>query len=456
GARGDARANEVALATLEGMAAGGVRDHVGGGFHRYSVDEHWTVPHFEKMLYDNAGRLGNYVHAFQATGDGTWREVAEGVLRFVLGDLAVAGGGFGGSQDADVGAGDDGDFFTWTEEEMRAALSEEECRIARLHFGLGGRGRMHHDPARNVLHVSADLDSLAEGLHASQHDVRVLLRTILEKLRNARAKRKTPYVDRTRYASWNGMMAVALLRSGAALDRPDADRGALAALDAFLAHAFDPERGVAHVLAEDGTASGWGLLDDQAQFADALVEAYGATGDEKYRTAAVALGRLLADGFYDGTAFRDRIAPGDGEGLLTSVDHPVGDSPTPSPNATAIRALRRLTDATDDPRFGNVARQAATALSGECGRLGIYGSALALALDELDDPPAAVKLVGTVEATAPLRAAARKVFAPGLTIRTVGSERGVPAPAAIVCFGDRCLGPVSDPAALRAALEGRA
>src|SRR2546427_269931 len=138
--------------TLSSMAKGGVYDQIGGGFHRYSTDPRWIVPHFEKMLYDNAGLLANYVHAWQLTRDPLYREIAEGIL--ALAEEGLSGrrrGGYFASQDADVGLDDGGDYFTWTLDELRAAGDPEEGRVVALYFEVGDRGEMHHNPKKNVL-----------------------------------------------------------------------------------------------------------------------------------------------------------------------------------------------------------------------------------------------------------------------------------------------------------------
>src|SRR5881628_3351973 len=143
--------------TLSAMAKGGVYDQIGGGFHRYSTDPRWIVPHFEKMLYDNAGLLANYVHAWQLTRDPLYRDTAEGILAWaeeVLSDRQR--GGYFASQDADVGLDDDGDYFTWTSDELKAAVTADEARVLALHFEVGDRGEMHHNPKKNVLFVDQD------------------------------------------------------------------------------------------------------------------------------------------------------------------------------------------------------------------------------------------------------------------------------------------------------------
>ena len=147
------------------MALGGVYDQLGGGFHRYSVDERWIVPHFEKMSYDNSELLRNYVHGYQATGSALFREVAEGIVKWVS-EVAsdTEHGGFYASQDADVGMEDDGDYFTWTLDEVEEVLPPDDARIISLLYNVEARGEMHHNPAKNVLFVDTQPDAIARRL----------------------------------------------------------------------------------------------------------------------------------------------------------------------------------------------------------------------------------------------------------------------------------------------------
>src|SRR5438445_10677321 len=196
--------------TLSSMAKGGVYDQIGGGFHRYATDARWIVPHFEKMLYDNAGLLANYAHAFQASGPAYLAEVARDTAEFMAAVLYDdARGGFYGSQDADITPDDDGSYFTWAIDEARAVLSDDEFSVLAEHSHLHARGEMHNDPARHVLYVDRDPDVVAAVLHRDVADVRRLLSSGREKLIAARAARQTPYVDHACYANWNGLAITA-------------------------------------------------------------------------------------------------------------------------------------------------------------------------------------------------------------------------------------------------------
>src|SRR6202451_1484704 len=222
---GNQAAREAATVTLEKMARGGVYDHLGGGFHRYSVDEAWVVPHFEKMLYDNAELLKNYVHAFQSYVGVESARVANDIIRWMdtwLTDRER--GGFYASQDADIDLDDDGEHFTQTKAEAPAVLTPEEMEIAAPYYDIGDLGDMHHNPAKNVLHVKRPLAAGAEALLAS---ARV-------KLLAAREKRPTPFIDTTVYTNWNALAVSAYLEAAQVLRLPEVKSFALLTLDRLL------------------------------------------------------------------------------------------------------------------------------------------------------------------------------------------------------------------------------
>src|SRR5437762_3952676 len=255
---------EVAEKTLTGMAKGGIRDHVGGGFHRYAVDERWIVPHFEKMAYDNSELLHSYVNAYAVYGTPLFAEVAHGIVTWVLETLSdPARGAFYTSQDADVEFGDDGDYWTWTPGELREALNDETAfQVIRRVYDVEIPGEMQHDHEKNVLWWKADPVDAAEWQ---------TLQAALLRLKATRARRQAPYVDTTPYVNWNAMMAAAFLHAGAVLDRPECNALALKVLSRIWAEAWDDARGMAHVI---GRPEPHGLLADNVQAAAASLDAY--------------------------------------------------------------------------------------------------------------------------------------------------------------------------------------
>ena len=302
GRSGDERLLHVFTHTLEKMARGGVYDQLAGGFHRYSVDERWVVPHFEKMCYDNSELLKNYVHAYQATGSEFFAGVARDIIRWMDEWLSNREhGGFFASQDADYSMDDDGDYFTWTVEETRAVLSEEEAAVACLHYDINEVGEMHHNPAKNVLYVRASAEEIGKRLSLTPERVRELLESAEKKMYAARLKRPTPYVDKTMYVGWNAMCVSAYLEAAKVLGLEGARHFGLRSLDRILADGWRPERGLLHVIAySDPHAERRdiaGLLDDYAFTAVACLDAYEATGDLSYFISRAALPTRWSSGF---------------------------------------------------------------------------------------------------------------------------------------------------------------
>src|SRR5579862_8816901 len=265
---GDEKIRHVIVTTLEKMARGGVYDQLAGGFHRYSVDERWIVPHFEKMSYDNSELLKNYVHAFQATGSEFFASVARDIIRWMdewLSDREHAG--FYASQDADYSMDDDGDYFTWTLQEAQAALTEE-ARVACLHYDINEIGEMHHNPAKNVLFVRASVEEVARRLNLDISRVQSLLQSAKQKMYAARLKRPTPYVDKTMYTGWNALCVSAYLEAARVVELKQAQGFALRSLDRILAEAWRQSGELLHVLrysdAQAERREVPGVLDDYA------------------------------------------------------------------------------------------------------------------------------------------------------------------------------------------------
>jgi uncharacterized protein YyaL (SSP411 family) len=214
----NAQLREVFVTTLEKMAQGGVYDQLAGGFHRYSVDERWIVPHFEKMCYDNSELLKNYVHAYQATGSEFFAAVARDIIRWMDEWLSDRDhGGFYASQDADYSMDDDGDYFTWSVKETDDVLTGEESAVTKLHYDINEIGEMHHNPEKNVLYVRASEEEISRRLKLPLTRVQELLRSAKEKMYAARLKRPTPYVDKTIYVGWNSLCISAYLEAAKVL-----------------------------------------------------------------------------------------------------------------------------------------------------------------------------------------------------------------------------------------------
>jgi len=452
---GEARALEIAQRTLDGMAAGGMHDQLGGGFHRYSVDERWVVPHFEKMAYDNAELLKAYVHAYAALGTPRYRAVAEGIVRWAFEVLADRErGGFGSSQDADVGLDDDGDHFTWTEDEARAALNPKEWEAARRHWDIGPDGEMHHDPRRNVLFVSRTAAQVAEEMGIAASEAEALLATAAVKLRAARALRPAPFVDRAVYASWNAMLADAFLEAGAVLERADCTAFALRTLERLWREAWHPRVGLAHRV---GAVALTPLLDDQAHGIAALVSAYEHTGEPVWLDRAQDVARLALPTFTDpdGGGFFDAPAP-TAEALFAVRAKSIQDNPSPSANAVMAGALLRLEALTGDATLGEAARTTLAAFAGVAEGLGVYGAAYLRTLDL--HLRGATTIVVADTTTTSLAATALRAYRPRRVVlrhpSRVTPHPSPPAPPfALVCTALACAAPARTPSELREAME---
>ena len=432
---------DIAEKTLRAMARGGVRDHLGGGFHRYSVDARWIVPHFEKMSYDNSELLRAYCTAYAAFGDPHWRDVAAGIVAWVLEVLADrARGAFFTSQDADVGPEDDGDYWTWTLAEARTALTPAQLDAAARVFDIDDVGEMHHDPAKNVLWWK----------HDPAEDERPVLEAAIGRLKAARDRRAAPYVDATAYVSWNAMMAGAFLQAGAVLDRPECNALALQVLERIWAESWDAAAGMSHVL---GGGEPRGLLDDNAQSAAAFLDAYEATGNDAWRERAVAVMTYCATAHWaphwDDPAggYFDLAQGQNGTAYLATRAKPVQDAPTPSPNGVAALVLARLWALSDDRAWRDRLDRQLGAFAGVAEQLGLHGATLARAIDWALNPVTRIEVSGPPgEGPAcAMHLVALQAYRP----RKIVVRRIAPAPSATVCVGTTCSIPVSHPDALR-------
>jgi uncharacterized protein len=468
---------EVAAVTLEKMGSGGVYDQLAGGFHRYSVDERWCVPHFEKMSYDNSELLKNFLHGFQVAREPLFREIAEGIVDWtnaVLSDQAR--GGFYASQDADQTLDDDGDYFTWTQEEVRAALTPEEAHAVELRYDVEPHGEMHHNHAKNVLWIARSIPEVANliGGSADAASISATLARAKEKLLAARAARPAPFVDTTIYVAWNAMYVSAYLDAARVLsgDKGDACRAfALKTLDRMLSEAWSDARGFAHRL---GGARLDGSLDDQIFAGIALLDAYEATLDPKYFDAARRTTDLALAEYFDteGGGFFDRASGAPPMGGLEMRRKPLQDSPTPGANSSAAILLDRMHGYTGDERYRASAERTLEAFAGIAPQFGIHAASYGLAALLHARRPFEVVITGRAEdpQAAALEAAANSVYRFGKAVLRVTPERIASphalAPAlsetlphlradaaqALVCVGTSCRPPVADPAALIALL----
>ena len=461
---GDPAALRMVVETLEHLSAGGIHDHVGGGFHRYSVTRDWSLPHFEKMLYDNAQLASLYLAAYQVTGREDFADLAREILTYLVREMRDPAGGFYSATDADSpgpdGHPEEGRFFTWTPEEVRAVLGEE-AEIVIEHYGIRSRGPVD---GRSVL---AEVESVEET--ATRHGIgaaalRRRLATALARLREARARRPPPHRDEKVLAAWNGLVLSALARAGLVLGE---ERWTLhaRALAAFLDREMTDTSGRMIRSWHAGKTSGPGYLADQAFVVQGLLDLFEATGDPAVLERARRLQAAQDRAFLDSERGGYFLTPTDGESLLARPK-PAHDGALPAGNSVSAMNLLRLSAFTLDPVYRDRAERTLAAFARQ---IGTGMPAMLSALAFYRAVPKEVALVGEEEAVAPLRAVvgttylperalvlARPQKLPRLTRLIPWLEEKTAGPSgatAYVCERQRCDLPTRDPQVLRRQLE---
>ncbi len=420
----------VVKTTLTAMAKGGIHDHIGGGFHRYSTDEAWVIPHFEKMADDNAWLLRNYIYAYGMFGDEYFRQVAEGIGGFIKDVLSAPEGGFYASQDADVRPDDEGGYFTWRDEELKNALDDEEYRILSLHL-VGEKGAMHHDASKKVLFTAMEPDEIAVKTGMTIESVREVIASGKAKLLAERKKRNAPFVDTATYVSLNGMLISAWLLAYRVFRDNHLKEFALLSLEKVLKNYFKN----GELFHSDGVKA---ILDDYVHLTDALIAAYEITGEAFFLSRAEDLMGLCLGKFWDkseGGFFdtEDEIA-----GLrLKSVE----DIPHPSANSLGILLLLKLYSMTEKEIYRNYSETALKAFSRSARDTGIHSAYYFCALD------AHFNMLRLILETSPESALAREAlsdFIPYLSVY-YKEDNGLIIP----CSRGACHQPVGTPAELR-------
>ena len=465
----------VVRETLDGMARGGIHDQLGGGFHRYSVDARWLVPHFEKMAYDNGPLLEAYARAHAATGEPAWAEVCRGVLRYYrdVGKETIEAGGFPASQDADTGPDDDGAYWTWTPAEVRHAADGNDLllRAATLRYGLDDEAAaLHSDPSRRVLWLARSVDEVAGALGLSARETGRMLEHVEHALRDARAERPAPYVDRTVYTGWTALVASGFLSAARFVGDARAGVEALRALDRMWQDGWREDAGVAHRVAPRVDEAGPEHLEDQAYLLLALLDAFELYGratdlDRARRVAAVILER-----FREPSTGALRDTPVDrADPILGAPNYGPTDSPTPSPPAAAALGMARLAALAAGPLAADL-RAAAAGVLAAVGQIAARApTAMATWLRAADwaTGPVSTLVVVAEQADAELWLAGLATPRPRTVVRRVhaedASEAELPeavramldgaSPRAYLCVGRTCAAPVSDPAELEELLH---
>ncbi|HZR07509.1 MAG TPA: thioredoxin domain-containing protein [Myxococcales bacterium] len=440
---GDEQALAMARLTLEKMALGGIYDQVGGGFHRYSTDAHWLVPHFEKMLYDNALLAIAYVEGWQATQEPFFQRIAGEVLDYVAREMTDPSGAFWSATDADS-EGEEGTFFVWTPRQLRETLGEQDGARAASLFGASEEGNFE---GKNVLSLD----------HLPDPEELAFLNRVRPLLYKARSQRPPPLTDTKILTAWNGLMISALARAGLAFARKDYLETAARAADALLRAHF-----ATGVLLRTGTHRG--MLEDHAFLAAGLVDLYEASGEKRWLDAARALHLQLSRRFAhpDGGFYRTA----DDHEVLLAREKPAYDGAEPTGNSVAALTLLRLLALTGEAEFREQAekllRSAGALLAGAPAALG----EMLLAVDFLLSVPREVVLVRPADGSdRELLDIVRKRFAPSQVL--IRHREGTPPAtplaedrparsgktAAYVCLKGACQLPVTEPQDLAGLLD---
>ena len=464
---GDAEALRMAEKTLEAMAAGGMNDQIGGGFHRYSTDERWLVPHFEKMLYDNALLARAYLEAYIVTGNRIYAETCERTLDYVLREMTSPEGGFYSATDADS-EGDEGKFFVWSPEDVEAVVGKEDSRILCERFGITVGGNFEH--GKSVVHAAKTDEEVAKALGLDLDSVRGVVERGRRTLHEARESREKPFRDDKILASWNGLMISALARAAQVLEREDYAEGARRAARLVLEKLGPADR--LHRVWKDGAARVPGYLDDHAYVAEALVDLWETTFEPRWLEEAKSLAGRIIDGFLDRTGGGLFYTASWHETLIVRKKDPF-DGATPSAAGVAALTFLRLAGLTGEARW----REAGEGVLRSVGSLVerapmVFGYTL-LAVDFHLHPPAEVAIVGDLDSPAArgLLGAVRRRLLPNRVVAAARSpvpgdaRRAAPlldgkesvggSPTAYVCRDFSCRAPVTEPGDLEAMLAGK-
>jgi uncharacterized protein YyaL (SSP411 family) len=471
---GEQYALHMAAGTLDAMRNGGMYDHAGFGFHRYSTDSHWLVPHFEKMLYDQAMLCMAYTEAFQATGDRKYRKTAEEIITYVLRDMTSPEGGFFSAEDADS-EGEEGKFYVWTYDEVQAAVDPADRELVCSAFTVRREGNFADPvtadrPGTNILHREKPLSTLAAEFDLSVPEVEERLGRALSGLFAARKKRIPPHKDDKILTDWSGLMIAALARAAQAFQRQDYVDAAARAADFILKRMRRPDGTLLHRYRE-GDASLPAHVDDYAFLVSGLIELYGATFDPQHLRNALSLNAVMIRHFRDEESGGFFFTADNGEDLLFRKKE-VYDSAIPSGNSIAFMNLLRLARMTGDPGLEETAARSAGAFFPSARQAPSAHAYFLCALDYSFGPSYEVVITGTPGSadTRKMLQLLQTTYLPSVTVlfkpdgpdaaeiiqlaeftkQHTTVDNGA---TAYVCTGYRCLPPTTDPETLLTVLQ---
>jgi uncharacterized protein YyaL (SSP411 family) len=445
----DPEATRMVLHTCERMAAGGIHDQLGGGFARYSVDAEWLVPHFEKMLYDNAQLTELYLDAYLVSGEDKHAGVARDILDYVLRDMTHPEGGFYSAEDADS-EGHEGKFYCWTKTELSKLLSEEEFKVARSYFGITEQGNFvdHSHPSplpnQNVLSIARPQLSDRET---------ELLASAKKKMFKARSKRVRPHLDDKVLASWNGLMLGAMARAGVVLEEPKYLAAAEKNAAFIQSRLWDAKSKTLYHRWREGERDKVQLLETYAFYLSGMIELYEATLEEKHLSFAIALAESMLGRFFDPENGGFWQSPAGTKDLILRVKEDY-DGAEPSGNSVAILALLKLGKTTGQREFADAAEKSLRLFADKLREMPQAVPYMLQALDFSMDEPHRAVIAGDPKrpATRALLQAAHSVYQPDKVIlgttgpvepfaRTLTGKDG---PVVYLCTGKECKAPTAE------------
>ena len=453
---------EMIVHTLTKMAQGGIYDHLGGGFHRYSVDAKWLVPHFEKMLYDNAQLLSIYAHAYAITGEPLFESVVEETAHYLLREMFQAGGGFYSTQDADS-EGEEGKFFVWTADEINRLLGTEAGEVFCRIYDVSEQGNFEE---KNILHPILTIEQASKYFGKEKSVIETLVAEAKTKLFTEREKRSKPFRDEKIITAWNGL---ALSGLAAAIKISD-DKAFITAAtqtsefifdkmfrDGFLLHTY-----------KDGQAKLLGYLDDYAFLAVGLLDIYETLLDRAFLDRALQLNEIMLREFWDeeeGGFFYT----GKSQEQLISRAKPIFDASIPSGNAMATQLLLRLHHITGQEDYRARAEKVLRSYYDVMENQPFGFAHMLCAVDQYLNPPKEIVVVGNIDdpRTKALLAEVHRIYLPNKVLQLVGAEQALEdispllrgktqlngQPTAYLCQNFTCSAPVTNPAELKSLLQ---
>jgi len=430
---GDKKVLDMARLTLDKMAAGGIYDQVGGGFHRYSTDEKWLVPHFEKMLYDNALLVMAYLDAYQVTGDHNYHRVVDEILGYVERDMTAPAGAFYSATDADSinpdGHREEGYYFTWTPEELDTVLGVETARIVKAYYGVGKRPNFD---GRYILYRPAAAVAVAEKLRISETKLMATVKSAREILYQQRNLRPRPLRDEKILTAWNGLMISAYARAGLVLGSQHYTAQAVRAAEFILQNLYHD--GKLYRSYKDGEARHPGYLDDYAFFIASLIDLYEVTQQIRWLQQAVRLDKVLQADYEDSEA-GGFFMTAQGQPGLIAREKPGYDGAEPSGNSVALLNLLKLYKYTTNDNYRLRAGKMLSLFLGGASARPLALSEMLLALDFYTDRVKEIVIVtpaGRMNEAESYLQEFRKKYLPNHTLSVVSSGKDLAGHAGLV------------------------